>query len=97
MSSFLAPFRKWGYLYGTQHITVSIIPSFGTDPTHKMLNRFKFIGRQESQTAVTVAFKIGPIKATDKISIGRSRNLLHCHKYSKSVSRAEKIIGRNLK
>ena len=70
---------------------VSIIPSFGTDPTHKMLSRFKFLGRQESQTAVTVAFKIGPINATDKISIGRSQNLLHVIKRSKSVSRAEEI------
>ena len=76
---------------------VSIIPSFGTDATHKMLSTFKFIDRQESQTAVTVAFKIGPINATDKISIGRLQNLLHCRKYSISVSRAEEIIGRNLK
>ena len=59
-----------------------------------MLSKFKFLGRQESQTAVTVAFKIGPINATDKISIGRSQNLMKC---SKSVNRAEEIIGRNLK
>ena len=74
---------------GTQHIMVSIIPSFGT---HKNLSRFKFIDRQKSQTAVTVAFKIGPINATDKISIGRSQNLLHIMKCSNSVSRAEEII-----
>ena len=72
-----------GVCLGTQHITVSTILSFGTDATHKMLSRFKFLGRQESQTAVTVAFKIGPINATDKISIGRSQNLLHCHKMFK--------------
>ena len=79
------------------HITVSIIPSFGIDPTHKMLSRFKFLGRQQSQTAVTVAFKIGPINATDKIGIGRPQNLLHVMKHSKSVSRAEEIISKNLK
>ena len=65
-----------------------------------MLSKFKFLDRQESQTAVTcitVAFKIGPINATDKISIGRSQNLLHVMKRSKSVSRAEEIINRNLK
>ena len=78
MSSFLAPFRKWVYVYGTQHITLSIIPSFGTDPTHKMLSKFKLLGRQESQTAVTVAFKVGPINATDKISKGRSKSAA-CH------------------
>ena len=76
---------------------VNIIPSFGTDATHKMLSTFKFIDRQEFQTAVTVAFKIGPINTTDKISIGRSQNLLHVMKCSKSVSRAEEIISRNLK
>ena len=36
------PIREWGYVQGTQHITVSIIPTFGSDPTCKTY-RFKFL------------------------------------------------------
>ena len=36
-------FQKGGYVQGVQHVTIGIIPSFGTDPTCKMLNRFKFL------------------------------------------------------
>ena len=38
-----SPFRKWGYVQGVQHVTIGIIPSFGTDPACKTLNRFKFL------------------------------------------------------
>ena len=71
-------------------------PIFWYRPSTQNVEQIQ-VFRQESQTAVTVAFKIGPINATDKISICRSQNLLHVMKRSKSVSRAEEIIGRNLK
>ena len=37
------PIREWGYVQDIQHITVSIIPTFCTDPTCEMVYRFKFL------------------------------------------------------
>ena len=36
------PIREWGYVQGTQHITVNIIPTFATDITCEMYG-FKFL------------------------------------------------------
>ena len=44
-----SPFRNWGYVQGVQHVTIGITPSFGTDPTCKTLNRFKFCMPLESE------------------------------------------------
>ena len=72
-----------------------VIPSCSTDPTCKMLYRFKFLDMQVRVPNSSCIFKMGANKWYRYI--GRSRNLLHCHKCSKSVSRAEEIISRNLK
>ena len=89
LSSFLVPFRKQGYT------CYMIIPSCSTDHTCKMLYRIKFLDMQVRVPNSSCIFKMGANKWYRYI--GRSRNLLHCHKCSKSVSRAEEIISRNLK
>jgi len=44
-----------------QHVTIGIIPSFGTDPTCKTLNRFKFlyVFREVRIPNSSCIFKIG--------------------------------------
>ena len=62
-----SPFRQWGYVQGVQHVTIGIIPSFGTDPACKTLNRFQFlyifIERWGSQSALAYS-RLGQMNAT---------------------------------